>query len=395
MHKYAILAAGILLGSSAAVMSAQSLDDLNIQFHGYATQGFLYTNQNNIFTTTSTNGSPAWSEAVVNLSAQPEPKLRIGVQGRYFLLGNYGNAITLDWAAADYKASDQFGVRFGKVKIPSGLLNETQDIDPSYMWSLLPQGNYPITSRNSSLAEDGGVVYGTFSLGPKFGKLEYRGWGGQEAIGPNDGYWVSFKEEGITLTNGLNGVNTGTALHWRTPVSGLMLGASFIRLNKTSSSFTDTYVVPGEGLTITTPGAMILSAINEPQFFGRYEKNRFMIAGEYERTVATIVLNGLSPYPSRSDSRPWFGMASYKLTDKLTVGTYHTEDISRQSTSVGPARYFKDWAMSGRYDFNQYLYAKAEQHFIDGTSVGFDAALNPSGLQPTTKLTILKMGVSF
>ena len=37
---------------------AQSLDDLNIQIHGYATQGFLYTTQNNIFTTSSNNGSP-------------------------------------------------------------------------------------------------------------------------------------------------------------------------------------------------------------------------------------------------------------------------------------------------------------------------------------------------
>jgi hypothetical protein len=110
------------LGAAAA--AAQSLDDLNIQIHGYATQGFLYTTQNNIFTTSSSNGSPAWTEAVLNVTAQPIPKLRIGVQARYFLLGNFGNAITLDWAAADYKANDKFGVRFGKVKTPSGLYNE-------------------------------------------------------------------------------------------------------------------------------------------------------------------------------------------------------------------------------------------------------------------------------
>lgn len=71
----------------------------------------------------------------MNITSQPNPKLRVGVQGRYFMLGNFGNTITLDWAAADYKASDKFGARFGKVKIPSGLLNEIQDIDPSYMWS--------------------------------------------------------------------------------------------------------------------------------------------------------------------------------------------------------------------------------------------------------------------
>ena len=382
---------------SVLPVGAQSVDDLNIQIHGYATQGFLYTTNNNIFTTNSSDGSPAWSEAVVNLTAQPTPKLRVGVQARYFLLGNYGNAITLDWAAADYKANDKFGVRFGKVKIPSGLLNETQDIDPSYIWSLLPQGNYPISSRNSTLAEYGGVVYGTLSLGEKLGKLEYRGFGGEIAIGPNDGYWLAFKQEGIALTNGLNGVETGTALHWKTPVSGLMLGGSFVRLNKTNSPFNDTYVVPAgpsTGVTITTPGSLILSAINEPEFFGRYEKNRLMIAAEYERQIANLQLQGLSPYPSKNDSRPWYAMASYKLTDKLTAGAYNNQSVNHQDP-LGPARYFKDWVVSGRYDLSQFLYAKAEQHFIDGTAQGFDAAMNPGGIQPTTKLTILKVGVSF
>jgi hypothetical protein len=395
MNRILVGAMALILGAIPA--SAQSLEDLNIQIHGYATQGFLYTNQNNMLTTNSSNGSPSWSEAVVNVGAQPTPKLRVGVQARYFLLGNYGNAITLDWAAADYKASDKFGVRFGKVKIPSGLLNETQDIDPSYMWSLLPQSVYPISSRNSALAEYGGVVYGTLKLGSKLGKLEYRGWGGEIAVGPNDGYWINFKEEGIALTNGLNGVDTGTALHWKTPVSGLMLGASFSRLNKSTSPFTDTYVVPGgpsKGVTITTPGSLVLNPINEPQFFGRYEKDRFMFAAEYERSDGSLLLNGLSPLPDRFDSRPWYAMTSYKVTGKLTAGVYGTQDVNHQDAQ-GPARYFKDWAISGRFDFNQYIYAKAEQHFIDGTAVGFDAAMNPTGIKPTTKLTILKMGVSF
>jgi hypothetical protein len=90
-------------------MAAQSIEDLNIQIHGYATQGFVYSTQNNWNSMTSSNGSPAWTEAVVNVTTQPEPKLRVGVQARYFLLGNYGNAIALDWADADYKVNEKFG----------------------------------------------------------------------------------------------------------------------------------------------------------------------------------------------------------------------------------------------------------------------------------------------
>lgn len=51
---------------------------------------------------------------------------------------------------------------------------------------------------------------------------------------------------------------------------------------------------------------------------------------------------------------------------------------------LGPARYSKDWAVSGRYDFNQFLYTKAEPHFVDGTAIGSDLILNPpSAALPT------------
>jgi len=87
-------------------------------------------------------------------------------------------------------------------------------------------------------------------------------------------------------------------------------------------------------------------------------------------------------------------MASYKLTSKLTVGLYDSQASNKQ-VAPGPARYSKDWAIAARYEFNQYLYAKAEQHFIDGTAVNFDADMNPGGLKADTRLTVLKIGVSF
>ena len=386
----------LVLAGATSLAMGQSLDDLNIQIHGYATQGFLYTTQNNIFTTQSSDGSPAWSEAVLNVTAQPTPKLRVGVQARYFLLGNFGNKITLDWAAADYKVDDRFGIRFGKVKTPSGLFNEIQDIDPSYMWSLLPQSVYPISSRNSNLAHYGGVVYGTLDL-KQAGKLEYRGWGGERQIAGDDGYWVSFAEEGINLYNGISGPIYGTALHWRTPISGLMLGASFAHDNEWKGPFTDTYVIPAgpeQGITITTPGNLLLGVINEPDYFGKYEKNKLMFAAEYQRVSGMLTLQRLSPVPQRFDQRSWFVMGSYKASDKLSAGLYISQDFNLQ-TALSPARYSKDWTLSCRYDINPYLYAKAEQHFLDGTSIGYDTGLNPHGLKPDTRMTILKIGVSF
>jgi hypothetical protein len=384
----------ILVGAIAWALGAavptfgQSLDELNVQIHGYATQGFLYTTNNNILTTHSSDGSPAWTEAVLNIGAQPIPKLRIAVQGRFFLLGNFGNSITLDWAAADYKADDRFGVRFGKVKTPSGLFNDIQDIDPSYMWSLLPQSVYPVSSRNSILAHYGGVAYGTFKLGAKAGKLEYRGWAGERTIGAGDGYLLVQAEAGLVLPEGLGGATYGGAVHWRTPLSGLMIGASDGKDNMWQGKLT-----AGNGALTGTEST---APLNIPSYFALYEKNKVMVAAEYSRLPVSITLQftGLPPSYERIDYREWYAMASYKLTSKLTAGVYDSQQVDHQAV-LGPARYSKDWTVSGRYDFGQYLYAKVEQHIIDGTAVGYDTDLNPNGLQPNTKLTILKIGVSF
>jgi len=389
----------ILIGAAALALSVipcvgQSLDDLNIQIHGYATQGFLYTsNQDNVFTTTSSNGSAAWSEAVINLGAAPMPKLRVGIQARYFLLGNYGNSITIDWAQADYKVNDKFGLRVGKVKTPFGLFNETQDIDPSYMFALLPQGLYSIASRNSQLAEYGGVLYGTLNMNT-LGKLEYRGWDGVRAVSKDDGNFLGQRESGTTLPNGISGSAIGSTLRWKLPVDGLMLGASLNYVFKKSAPIVNT---PTTGASqTTTNGTETVSPFSNPYYFAKYEHSKVMLAGEVYKNAAKqfVALTGAPVTEAINDDFVWYAMATYKVTDKLTAGVYDTQDINH-GAALGPKRYTKDWVISGRYDFNQFLYAKAEEHFIDGTRTDFDVTLNPNGLLPSTKLTILKMGVSF
>ena len=383
--KYFFVGALALAFGVAQGASAQSLDDLNIQIHGYATQGFLYTSQNNILTTNSSDGSPHWTETVVNVGATPTPKLRFSVQVRYELLGNLSNDITIDYAAADYKVNDKLGVRFGKVKIPSGLFNENQDIDPSYQWALLPQSVYPISSRNGQLAQYGGLVYGTFNL-EKLGKVEYRGWGGQSVIDDTDGYFTSFRESGIDLPNGLSAVGIGAALRWKTPLPGLMVGASLVRKNKEV----------GQATAGPYTGTFTVSKIDEPDYFARYEKGKLMVAAEYTRLNLNYWFQFPGPpaVPLPVDGRNQYAMATYKVTSKFSAGIYNSEAVSRTSP-LGPARFSKDWAVSGRYDFNQFLYAKAEQHWMDGTSIGYDATLNPNGLKPNTRLTVLKAGISF
>jgi hypothetical protein len=370
--------------AGAARSPAQSMDDLNLQVHGYATQGFIYSNQNSWDTTDSENGSAAWTEAVVNLSVQPQPKLRIGVQARYFLLGDYGNQIVLDWAQADYKVNEHFGFRAGDVKTPIGLLNESQDIDPAHLWVLLPQSIYPIASRNSLLDHYGGVVYGAIPLGEHGGKLEYRGFGGERSIGPNDAYFAILRSEGISVPNGITGKTFGGTLHWNLPISGLMTGVS-----------EESGATAGEIAAGTLQGTVGAPQFRQLFYFGKYERNKLMIAGEYSRllTQAFYQFTGTPAIYVPNDERPFYAMASYKLTRKLTGGVYYSSFIDRKAAFTG-ARYQKDWALAARYDFNPYMYCKAEQHFIDGTAVGFSPADNPN-LVPVTRMTMIKLGVSF
>jgi hypothetical protein len=86
-------------------------------------------------------------------------------------------------------------------------------------------------------------------------------------------------------------------------------------------------------------------------------------------------------------------MATYKVTTKLSAGAYDSQLVDRRQ-DLGPDRYSKDWTISGRYDFNEYIYLKAEQHFIRGTALGFESFDNRL-LQPSSDLTVLKIGVSF
>jgi hypothetical protein len=390
-----IIWGAVLLGLSCIGASAQSLDDLNIQIHGYATQGFLYTTRNNIFTTSSSEGSPAWTEGAVNLNAQPDPKLRIGAQARYFLLGNYGNSITLDWAVGDYKVNEKFGLRVGKVKTPSGLFNETQDVDTVHVWSLLPQSIYPIGSRTTLLAHYGGVAYGTFN-GAQAGKFDYRIFGGMRIVPAGDGLLLAPTEAGYNYPTGSQGGIFGLTLRWHAPLPGLLLGASDSLTNQHANiTYTGTAVNPG--CANTCKATYITPKFESQYLFFQYEHNKIMVAGEFNHINITRYFqfsNGLVITDKSQDRRGWYGMATYKITDKLSAGIYNSSQVDPK-LALGPSRYQKDWTLSGRYDLSSYIYVKAEEHFIDGTATGYDTATNAGGLKPDTKLTVFKLGVSF
>jgi len=188
------------------------------------------------------------------------------------------------------------------------------------------------------------------------------------------------------LPNGAQGPVYGATLRWQTPIDALMFGVSY-----------DIEHPSGQIDSNTLEGTFRTSRLKVPYFFGKYEASTLMLAGEYRRLPATstVQLPGLPASITPTDQRSFYVMATYKISRKLSGGIYYSSlnNLQGAFTSAG-SRYQKDWAMNARYDFNAFLFAKAEQHFVDGTYSGFSTSDNVN-LQPNTRMTVLKLGVSF
>ena len=134
-------------------MQAQDfkLFDRDVQIHGFASQGFVYTNTNNWLTMNSTQGSAGFTDFGVNASTNITDRLRVGAQFYDRNLGQLGQYHpSLDWAVADYRFRSWFGVRGGKAKTTLGLYTDSQDLDFLHTFVLLR--HMPGTAVTASIA---------------------------------------------------------------------------------------------------------------------------------------------------------------------------------------------------------------------------------------------------
>jgi hypothetical protein len=197
---------------------------------------------------------------------------------------------------------------------------------------------------------------------------------------------------GSAFTTGGGNVFGGD-LRWQTPLRGLLVGLSAITSNLSGTAPTGSFRIPYGTL---------------PDFYAKFEKGKFMAAGEFKRTDGqfTLHLNNVDPfsYPapvipfttsSTYSANAWYAMSAYRLTQKLQVGGYYSHYMSAIGNYSLPANFSKEWVVSGKYDFNSYFYAKLEGHFINGTALDYYTDTNPAGLKPKTKLLAAKVGFSF
>lgn len=150
---------------------------LDYQVHGFAAQGYLLSEGNNFFGD-STNGSHDYYEAALNGSINLGGGLLASAQG---LIRDAGPSDTgrprLDYALIDWNVVQSVqtsgGLRFGRVKNPLGLYNDTRDVIFARPSILLPHSVYfeGAGLRNLVFSSDGGQLYGSQILGGHEGSL--------------------------------------------------------------------------------------------------------------------------------------------------------------------------------------------------------------------------------
>jgi hypothetical protein len=344
-----------------------------------------------------------------NASMSITDKFHVGAQLYSYDAGELGRyRPQLDWALADYRFKDWFGVRAGKIKTALGLFNDTQDMEFLHTFALLPQSTYPVDQRGETIAHIGADLYGNIPV-RKLGSLSYTLYGGQRPSDLNGGLVYSLektqKVEAIPLAlyipadyahtvkvESSTGRAYGADLRWNLPIKGVVAGVSYLDVTLNVKGH---FVADNRTFALHTPKDHTLG------YYAEYTIGNLRIDGEYRRQLryAQRTAPVLQPVLNR-DSRFGYVSASYRLSKWLEVGTYHSRYyLIWQLPHSLPANHVFDQTVTARFDLRSYLDFKVEGHFIDGNMTasannrGFYTPVNVNGVKPTTNMLVVRLGL--
>jgi len=402
-----LVAAGVLLllGAVIGPAAAADLDD-NLFLHGFVSQGYLNTSENNYLVPRSVHGTAAFTEAAITVTATPTDRLRVGIQflGRNFgITGN--DQVVIDWAYGDYRWKDQLGFRAGKVKMPYGLYNEGRDVDMLRTSIFLPQSLYNEKQRDFILAYEGAGAYGNFDL-KGGGELEYHVFVGTLNVpDPSTGFWGDLfsgagrewepyvglladqaydNADGTAEASFRNMDDAqvtfpwiyGGSVIWTTPLEGLRLGSTALesRYNIQSVLRYDVYIPDDPGNN--DPGHHPLHVdVDETIKIDHIAT----VSGEYIRDDLTLVAEYHHDEIDSHISRGWYVLAGYRISRLLSLSSYYAyseplggdEEIRKIELNGLPEYYGwqRDLTISSRFDLTDFWLFKLEYHFIDGVAL--------------------------
>lgn len=352
----------------------------DFQIHGFASQAYITTSDNNVFGNSDKGGSFGFTEAGLNASVRPLPRLQISAQvlSRRAGEGNTGMP-RLDYAILDYRLysheANQFGIRVGRIKNPFGFYNETRDVAHTRPGILLPQSIYFDRTRNLGLSSDSVQLYGETAVG-NIGTFSSQ-------VGLTFPI-VSDKDTELALAAGLRPGHLTREVSYigrgifETNDKRIRLGVSGIWLN---TAYDPQFHNPKE---VVDPGGLQFTPV---YFSAQYNAERWSITSEYalrhfkyDNTFGpSMLLNGANffgeSYYIQGDYRftsKWEGFVRYDalFTDRSDRdGKDFAGALLAERGIVTPAhsRFAKDITVGLRWNVNQQLMLRAEYHHVNGT----------------------------
>ena len=137
----------ILYGLSSILLCSTHLVAANwadsIQLKGFMSTTYQQTDSNASFNGEGLAGitkDGAWNgtKLGINLSIPLNSKISVSTQFLSILEGAENYNTHLDWAIMAYQLTDELQVRAGKIKFPTGIVNEYRDVGNSYPWISTP-----------------------------------------------------------------------------------------------------------------------------------------------------------------------------------------------------------------------------------------------------------------
>lgn len=348
---------------AAAAALLPSLWDLEV--HGFASQGFIFTLGNDFLVRDSTKGSFEYSEVGLNVTKQLTDSLAFGAQLFAQDLGPLGNhEPRVDWFHLSWRWRDWLGLRVGRLKLPYGLYNEIHDIDSARVAILLPGSVYPHQGREVLFAHTGAELYG-FARAGALGAFDYRlfagtiYWDADTLVPPGAGLEIDFH---VRYAAGLR-------LIWETPLEGLRVGGSVQVLRAEPTAF--------------VPGIAPIEIINESARWvasAEYVRGDLVLTAEYSRWYADQRSNQPAiSAPIRGTSERMYAMATYRVVPWFVPGAYYGLHFPDTDARRGTPNQQHDVALMLRFDVNEHWLVKLESHYMLGAA----ALTNPLVINPS------------
>ncbi len=346
----------------------------DFQIHGFASQAYISTSNNDVFGNSDNGGTFGFTEAGLNASVRPLPRLQLSAQvlSRRAGEGNTGMP-RLDYAVFDYRLYshevNQFGIRVGRLKNPFGFYNDTRDVAFTRPGILLPQSIYFDRTRNLGLSGDSVQLYGetaVSSLG---------------TFSTQFGTWlpiVSDKDTELSILGALPRGQLNREVSYigrgifETNDKRLRLGVSGIWLN-TSYDPNSTLNDPvGAGSFQFTP----------VYFSAQYNMERWSLTSEYairhlkydhnfgldNTGKVSNPVNGINIY-----GESFYVQGEYRFTPKweglIRYDVLFTDRSDRDGSrsKVPHSRFAKDITVGLRWNVTPQFMLRAEYHHVNGT----------------------------